>query len=244
MKNFSLALGVATLVAILAGCTGSNAGSQLPSPGAMQLTAYHHSDSGPRHSGPNGNPSRWVMYYYCGASDICPKTASDFYNLVTFYLTPKRYTALLVTKDPTLVGDLTGTTLSDAVNVTVNHKTTQFGNFEYQGSPSCGGGGAAPNARFFFTTGGLFEYTHYWWSNPTSWTLAENAPTTISQVVDSPGEWSDWNGQLGSSEMKKFDSAIKNVTMVGLSFGGGCFFENGVNVTGPKNAIFNSTFTE
>jgi hypothetical protein len=240
MKNFSLALGVAALVAFLAGCGGSN-GSQLPSPGAMQLTAFHRSDSAQPNTYMPGS-AKWLMYYYCG-SNICPSKTSNYYGLVTFYLKPLRYTALLVTADKSLIGDLSSATLSDTVNVTAGRKA-DIGTFTYQGEPSCGGGGAAPNARFFFTTGGLFQYTHYWWSSPESWTLAEGSASTISQVVNDPGEWSDWNGMLGTANPAKFAKAIARVRTVGLSFGGGCFFENGVTVTGPKRGIFNSTFTE
>jgi hypothetical protein len=255
MKNFSLALGVAALVAILAGCGGSNAGSQLPSPGAMQLTSYHqagfHADVAPN----TGRNASWWAYYYCsGSSEICRYHVSDFYGLVTTYLRPPgtwsnrnqtydSWLALLVTGNSSLTGNLTGTTLTDTVNVTTSGKKTDFGSFQANNPPSCTGG-AAPNARFFFISGGLFAYTHYWWSNPVSWTLAKGDPTTISQVVNSPSEWSDWNGMSGSSNIPRFDNAIKHVRWVGLSFGGGCFFENGVDVSGPKRAIFNSTFTE
>jgi hypothetical protein len=241
MKFFSLAIGTVALVAVLAGCSGSNAGSQLPSPGAMQLTAFHRTDSTQRDTA-YGNP-KWLMYYYCSASsEICPSHTSYYYGLVTFYINPGRYTALLVTTDKSLTGDLTNATLSDEVNVTAGRKA-DIGTFMYQGEPSCGSGPAA-NTRFFFTTGGLFQYTHYWWSNPVSWTLAQDSPSTISQAVNDPANWSDWNGKPGTMNPAKFTRAISRVRTVGLSFGGGCFFENGVTVTGPSRGIFNSTFTE
>jgi hypothetical protein len=43
--------------------------------------------------------------------------------------------------------------------------------------------------------------------------------------------------------MEAFQVAIHNVQTVGLSFGGGCFFENGVT-TSDGSGTFNSTFTE
>jgi len=39
-------------------------------------------------------------------------------------------------------------------------------------------------------------------------------------------------------------TAAANVKSVGLPFGGGCFFENGVTETGDFNEMFSSTFTE
>jgi hypothetical protein len=272
MKSFSLALGAAALVAILAGCSGSNAGSQLPSPGAMQLASYHQSGSNIHADVPPdvGRSANWWAYYYCsGSSEICRYHVSYFPyygGLVTTYLRPcatltitctwnsgrgktyDSFLALIVTGNTALTGDLSGTTLSDTVNVTTSGPKTNFGDFQYGGQPYCSDG-AKPSVRFFFISGGLFAYTHYWWSNPVGsyWTLAKDDSTTLSQVVNSPADWSDWNGQPGnynSQTEARFANSIKHVRWVGLSFGGGCFFENGVNVSGPKRAIFNSTFTE
>src|SRR5437870_3103540 len=57
--------------------------------------------------------------------------------------------------------------------------------------------------------------------------------------------WSDWNGKLGDGSnscpqtAEAFQDAIHNVQTVGLSFGGGCFFENGVT-TSDGMGTFNS----
>jgi hypothetical protein len=214
-----------------------------------------------------GRSANWWAYYYCsGSTEICRYHVSDYYGLVTTYLRPcptgnscswtsgtghtyDSWLALLITGNTTLTnkGNLSAYTLSDTVNVTTSGKKTNFGNFEANNPASCSSG-AAPNTRFFFISGGLFSYTHYWWSNPESWTLAkQGTASTIQQEVNEPGDWSDWNGHAGnynSQTEARFANAIKHVRWVGLSFGGGCFFENGVDVTGPKRAIFNSTFTE
>lgn len=249
MKSFSLALGLAALVAIVAGCSGSNGGSQLPSPGAMQLTAYHgsassiHMDSGP-------GRSKWWMYYVgpygtCPASQYCRSHTNQLPSggPIQFYFIPNRYSALLMTGMPSLTGNLTNFTLNDNVAVTTSGKHTPYGVFEADGGNYCGATLVEPTVRFYFSSGGLFAYTHYWWSNPESWTLAKGS-ATISQVVNDPSEWSDWAGQTGSSLPTQFANAMAHVRWVGLSFGGGCFFSNGVTVTGPKRAIFNSSFTE
>jgi len=44
--------------------------------------------------------------------------------------------------------------------------------------------------------------------------------------------------------MEAFLEAIHKVQAVGLSFGGGCFFESGVTETGDYSETFSSTFTE
>ena len=69
---------------------------------------------------------------------------------------------------------------------------------------------------------------------------------TISQPVNAMHMWSDWNGKFNDDSpevMEAFQVAIHNVQTVGLSFGGGCFFENGVT-TSDGSGTFNSTFTE
>ena len=63
-----------------------------------------------------------------------------------------------------------------------------------------------------------------------------------------PNEWSDWNGQRGSSSpavTEAFLEAVRKVKEIGLSFGGECFFETGVTPIGTfSNEQFSSTFTE
>jgi hypothetical protein len=72
------------------------------------------------------------------------------------------------------------------------------------------------------------------------------AAMTIRQPVNAMHMWSDWNGKFNDDSpevMAAFQVAIQNVQTVGLSFGGGCFFENGVT-TSDGSGTFNSTFTE
>jgi hypothetical protein len=69
------------------------------------------------------------------------------------------------------------------------------------------------------------------------------APTGLSSSVMRPGSgpfWSDYFGHFGSDPTYKagFEEAISNITEVGVSFGGGCLFEDGV---GEANA--SGTFT-
>jgi hypothetical protein len=52
--------------------------------------------------------------------------------------------------------------------------------------------------------------------------------------------WSDWNGQFGTVDAETtaaFEAAAADPDLVGLSFGGGCFFENGVG-TSSGSATF------
>jgi hypothetical protein len=171
-------------------------------------------------------------------------------NTTSFPFKPDIYTALLTTTDSSLTGDLSAKTL----NVTV---TVIGGNGMFQDQHN---GGCLPDekyVRFYFAsprasgttgTGTTGFYTQFWWSNPVHVPLATDPqdPLSISQIVNAPSMWSDWNGKSGDSSlevMEAFEVAIKNVQRVGLSFGGGCFFENGVTTT-DGGGTFQSTFTE
>jgi hypothetical protein len=94
--------------------------------------------------------------------------------------------------------------------------------------------------------GSKFAYTNYWWSNPTSAQLANNLNTSLSVSLGDPSLWSDWNGQFGNTDVATTDAfiaAASNMTEVGLSFGGGCFFENGVGTTDGSGSFTLTSFT-
>ena len=115
------------------------------------------------------------------------------------------------------------------------------GAFTYFGEPdACG---TPANVRLYFQTdnSGGFAFTHYWWSNPESSVLANGTLTLTANVV--PPVWSDWNGQNGATQTPGFLDAASNVTTVGLSFGGGCFFENGVGTTDGSGTFQLDSFT-
>jgi len=61
--------------------------------------------------------------------------------------------------------------------------------------------------------------------------------------MDSAQAWSDWNGQPSATNSGAFDTAAASVTEVGLSFGGGCYFENGVGTSDGSGTFTLNTFT-
>jgi hypothetical protein len=151
-------------------------------------------------------------------------------------------TALLGTSHPSyrgdLWGDMTGENLSATVGVTVTEGNPAF---TYYGEPD--GCGTPASVRFYFqtNTSGKFEYTDYWWSDFAVSTLEslKTGDKTITVDFSDPSAWSDWNGQSGTTELAAFNAAVKDVQFVGLSFGGGCFFENGVGIQpGTGSAYF------
>lgn len=94
---------------------------------------------------------------------------------------------------------------------------------------------------------GLNEYT-YWWSNPVGYDFGTTSSTTpgVSVAVSgdlatvtltvavSPANWSDIYGHFGTlnaTTTAGFNAALAGITDIGLSFGSGNFFANGVGVS-------------
>lgn len=176
--------------------------------------------------------NKWMQYFY-RANGVAPApkpstlvnggTAVGF----TFLDTPD--TALFMTGHPaynaTLLGDLTGKTVSASIVISATG-----GTFIYYGT--CGNTPA--NVRLYFSTNNneLGE-SQYWWSNPVSYPLA-NGPAELSALLLAEN-WSDRDGHFGTfdpAHSASFAAAVEDVQHIGLSFGGGCFFANGVGYTG------------
>ena len=74
-----------------------------------------------------------------------------------------------------------------------------------------------------------------WWSNPASAPLKDGTATI--GVPLSPEAWSSVNGKFGNANAEtkyNFARAILNVSRLGVTFGGGCSFGHGVNVSGGQ----------
>lgn len=200
--------------------------------------------------GPASPPpaSGWQIGYYTPSlQTLSYAQAFKGSGEASLNFTSSPYTALLITgqkaKYPSLLGDLSADS-SVSARFAVSGVT---GIFTYMGEPYCGPpvGGALPNVRFYFQTSnaGGFDETHYWWSNPVSWTLTNGSMTLTNPL--SPATWSDYNGHAGdvTAYTAGFYAALSNVTDIGLSFGGGCFFENGVGTTDGSGTFTLNSFT-
>ena len=186
------------------------------------------------------NSSAWKVYNYNPSGQALspsPATSSDA-GSASFNFQQNVYTAQLLTSAKALTGDLTGRTVNATLTV-----TGVTGTFVDQN-----GGGCTPDnqtVRFFFSTPG-FAYTNYWWSNPISMTLTGDGTATLS-VPLTPSQWSDWNGQNGASSPSVtagFNAAVAKVNQIGLSFGGGCFFENGVTTSDGSGTFALTGFSD
>lgn len=186
--------------------------------------------------------SDWKLGYYTPSGRaLSMASVSTGAGIASFDFTSQDNTALLVTTrgSSPYLGDLTGKTIT--ATFTISGAT---GAFTYFGEGTADNPCVYPaNTRLFFLTdnGGGFQFTHFWWSNPENQVLGDGTFTLTATVE--PAEWSDWNGQPGITQTAGFADAAANVTMVGFSFGGGCFFENGVGTSDGSGTFTLQSFS-
>lgn len=83
-----------------------------------------------------------------------------------------------------------------------------------------------------------------WWSNPAAYTLEAGSATL--DVPFAPDRWTSVFGKRGTDSAQAeagFKQAIANLANVGFTFGGGCFFGHGVNVTGGAARFVATAFS-
>ena len=182
--------------------------------------------------------ANWKIYTYNPSGRALSSQQADDGPAFTF--TSGTDTALLAAER--LEGpntSLAGRTISATFRI--NAPTATFHYFG-EGSPSnpCG---TPASVRLYFSTNGSFGskkdwYSNFWWSRTaTSSHVLADGTFAISATV-SPGNWSNWNGQLDTDRPDGFAAAAADPALIGFSFGGGCFYENGVGATGGS-----ATFT-
>ena len=183
----------------------------------------------------------WKVYNYnpsgrAYATTVATSTSAE----IGFSFLSAPNTAFFMTgQQKDLLGDLTGKTITATFTI-----ATTSAAFTYYGAPGdCGLVG--PSVRLFFEGNmtGPLDYADYWWSNPYSYTLASLVGDTVTLTVPiDPAKWSDWNGQMGTTVPDGFGAAAADVTSIGLSFGGGCFFANGVGVSSGSASFVLSSY--
>lgn len=217
---------------------------------------------------PPTTSAKWTVYdYNSSGQEIAPRNspnsdpASTTGTTTTFNFLDGHYTALLTTTDKSLTGDLSSKTLNDSITVSGSAATfmTQHGGGDcvnnvpaavrfFFVSPSASGPSLGTSPAGTGGTTGAGFYTSFWWSHPVQpheLITGNQAGLTITANMADPAEWSDWNGQSGANPevTPAFETAISHVQEIGLSFGGECFFETGVQAQ-PTPEIFSSDFGE
>ena len=178
-----------------------------------------------------GSPSNWHVGIYAPSNRTLSmgEAAHTATGLAAFRFTTAQNTALLITTQGSQSGNLLGDLYGERVSATFTISGTDPC-FTYYGdaSANCDTG---TSVRLFFETSaaGGFAETHYWWSNPVGAAELGKGTITLSATI-TPAEWSDFYGHFGNASgfVAAFEAAAANVTGIGLSFGGGNGFENGV----------------
>jgi hypothetical protein len=189
--------------------------------------------------------AQWKVYTYNSSGQAYASKIATTYTTgrgFDFLSTPD--TALLTTsQDKSLLGDLTGKTLTAEFTITGANTT-----FTYYGAPD--GCNTAPAVRLYFEGNSKGKFTmdtagfsKFWWSNPEARTLAVSGSTVTISVPLTTAGWSDWGGELASAVPAAFDKAVASVSSVGVSFGGGCFFANGVGVSAGSAQFILTSYT-
>lgn len=191
----------------------------------------------------SSSTASWKVYTYNSSGQAYSSKQATTSTGASFAFTTAPNTALLTTAGKSLTGDLTGKTLTATFEITGNSPVfTYYG----QATSQCS---TPASVRLYFT--GIGEkspgfYSNYWWSNPVSSAVLAVTPagTTVTLTASlGTTAWSNWNGKSVSDVPAEFAAAVASVSSVGLSFGGGCFFSNGVGVSSGSAQFALTSYT-
>ncbi len=183
----------------------------------------------------------WKVYTYNPSGNaLSSHQADDGTGGPAFTFTTTTDTALFAAQR--LEGpntSLAGRTITATFRIDAAAATT----FEYYGQTSSNGCGTPASVRLYFSSNGSFGskkdwYSNFWWSNSagSSEVLATGPIFTLTAKVAAEN-WSNWNGQQGTTQGEGFAAAAADPALIGFSFGGGCGYENGVGAR-PGPATF------
>jgi len=207
---------------------------------------------------PMTGPEWSLLSVTCSANGNCNSHASQagaIPNGGVFFVFPNAGPS---TSTPTYASEFTITfalslTSSDSITASINIPTTcspPVGGLSpcpttaFVGNPNGHACGTRTSVRLFFHSTGTNSFpTQYWWSNPSSYAITTGgtlgATVHIGPVLMNGASWSDFFGKFGTGAgAAGFADAIQNIKDIGLSFGSGCFFANGVGIdaaTGTAN---------
>jgi hypothetical protein len=124
-----------------------------------------------------------------------------------------------------------GEFLTVTLNVTVagpKHGRRIKFNYKSEAANVCD---APASVRLYFQTSTLYNSTDgtRWWASAVSYQLSAGLVTLTVPLT--PKNFSSTYGHSGDSMAPYFWHALEHPTYVGLTFGGGCFYGHGVNVS-------------
>jgi hypothetical protein len=128
------------------------------------------------------------------------------------------------------------TSVSHSVSMTFQILTTGAPTFNYmmETGNTCA---TSATVRLFLErkNDDLSQEFYRWWSNPTVYDLQPTPGNITLTVPLTPDQWSSVFGRFGNQNattLQGFQDALGDLGHVGMTFGGGCFFGHGVNISG------------
>ncbi len=177
----------------------------------------------------------WKLYSFNGSGSHLQSTAATVGTSgaasFTFPMDTFTGAAYLLSTKVANSGNLFGGTLAATVSITAA-PGTEFTNY-----PGCANDILNPTVGLYFetkATGKTLNASAYWWSSTRVPLSSLVANPTLLQTAMTDGAWTNYNGQTDSAGFAK---AATNVSAWGVSFGGDCFYANGVAASN-SSAVF------
>ena len=140
----------------------------------------------------------------------------------------------------------TGNTITATINVVTNPSGASPVSFVGNPDGGCPSGLCPGAVRLFIqanlpadgsatclgASGNEYNVNNYWWADAASYTFVPGPSGTITLTASLSGAWSGICGNPSTSDPVAFNSALSDIKYVGLSFGSGSFFSNGLGVDG------------
>jgi len=161
----------------------------------------------PEHPAAEG--AGWAFSFPSGSNCMGKSGCPGVHYVTTKYTTP-------LPADSTLIISFKVEATSDTVF-----------NFKLKWDNTCDGPPASAHAMLERADDDLHGANNRFWSNPIALRLGNGEYTMTIKL--SPDQWTNVEGERSPSG---FAETLEHMGNIGLTFGGGCFFGHGVNVSG------------
>jgi hypothetical protein len=183
--------------------------------------------------------TKWLSNGQWQQFPVSTSTASvAWFPLPTYGYSTNNRTVVSFVTTTNISGDFTGKTLTATFEIRpkIRDQIVAYGGYldAYGNYPGWNTGTLPANVRLFFTSYpltyfssyGLYHFNDFFWSTEGAIFNEMTGTVTISAVLD-PLKWTNAVGQVSPDW---FNATIANCRQIGLSFGGGSFYDVGVGI--------------
>jgi len=158
---------------------------------------------------PYAEGSGWAFDFPKGTNCIVKKGCPGVHYVTTKYTKPISAGSILT------------------ISFKVEADSSTVFNFRLENDNTCNKPPASVRAILQRSGDDLYGANNRFWSNPMSVALADGEYTMTVEL--SPDQWTNVEGEHSALG---FAETLKDIGNIGVSFGGGCFFGHGLNVSG------------